>query len=92
MVACIRLTGIFCQARAAHSLLSITHSLKLLFLLSDDAQVIKKRDKELKETQAEAEMYRGKVIELLDELFAQKTEEQRAEDEQQEQQEPDMEL
>ena len=57
------------MVRAAHSLLSITHSMKLLLLLSDEAQIATQRDRALKETRAEAEETRKKVIELLNELF-----------------------
>ena len=57
------------MVRAAHSLLSITHSMKLLLLLSDEAQIATQRDRALKETRAEAEETKKKVIELLNELF-----------------------
>ncbi|KZT39090.1 hypothetical protein SISSUDRAFT_1061381 [Sistotremastrum suecicum HHB10207 ss-3] len=61
------------MVRAAHSLLSITHSLKLLFLLSDDAQIIQKRDKELKSTREESRQYKQKVVELLNELLSEQS-------------------
>ena len=58
------------MVRAAHSLLSITHSMKLLLLLSDEAQIATQRDRALKETRTEAEETKKKVIELLNELFS----------------------
>ncbi|KAJ3548219.1 hypothetical protein NMY22_g1342 [Coprinellus aureogranulatus] len=41
------------MVRAAHSLLSIVHSMKLLLLLSDEAQLTHRRDAELKAIQEE---------------------------------------
>lgn len=58
------------MVRAAHSLLSITHSMKLLLLLSDEAQIATQRDRALKETRTEAEETKKKVVELLNELFS----------------------
>ena len=43
--------------------------MKLLLLLSDEAQIATQRDRALKETRAEAEETKKKVIELLNELF-----------------------
>lgn len=57
------------QVRAANSLLSITHSMKLLLLLSDEAQIAHRRDAELKVVQTERDEARKKVAALLDELF-----------------------
>ncbi|KAF8628026.1 hypothetical protein AX15_004143 [Amanita polypyramis BW_CC] len=57
------------MVRAANSLLSITHSMKLLLLLSDEAQITHRRDTELKVVQAERDEAREKVTALLDELF-----------------------
>lgn len=57
------------QVKAANSLLSITHSLKLLLLLSDEAQIAHRRDVELKQVQQEKTEAQQKVAELLDELF-----------------------
>lgn len=57
------------QVRAANSLLSITHSLKLLLLLSDEAQIAHRRDAELKHVQQEKNEARQKVAELLDRLM-----------------------
>ncbi|OAX36518.1 hypothetical protein K503DRAFT_772445 [Rhizopogon vinicolor AM-OR11-026] len=54
------------MVRAANSLLSITHSLKLLLLLSDEAQIAHRRDAELKHIQQEKSEARQKVAELLD--------------------------
>lgn len=56
------------MVRAANSLLSITHSLKLLLLLSDEAQIAHRRDAELKHVQQEKNEARQKVAELLDGL------------------------
>lgn len=58
------------MVRAAHSLLSITHSMKLLLLLSDEAQIATQRDRALNETRTEAEETKKKVVELLNELFS----------------------
>jgi len=60
------------MVRAANSLLSITHSLKLLLLLSDEAQIAHRRDAELKHVQQEKSEARQKVAELLDELLTPK--------------------
>jgi len=57
------------MVRAANSLLSITHSLKLLLLLSDEAQIAHRRDAELKHVQQEKNEAREKVAELLDGLM-----------------------
>lgn len=57
------------MVRAANSLLSITHSLKLLLLLSDEAQIAHRRDAELKHVQQEKNEARQKVAELLDKLM-----------------------
>ncbi|KAF7370964.1 hypothetical protein MSAN_00730500 [Mycena sanguinolenta] len=57
------------MVRAANSLLSITHSMKLLLLLSDEAQIAHRRDAELKIVQEEKEDARAQVAALLDELI-----------------------
>ncbi|KAF8718579.1 hypothetical protein AX14_011759 [Amanita brunnescens Koide BX004] len=57
------------MVRAANSLLSITHSMKLLLLLSDEAQIAHRRDAELKVIQVERDDARKRVAALLDELF-----------------------
>ncbi|KAJ7643349.1 hypothetical protein DFH06DRAFT_931499, partial [Mycena polygramma] len=57
------------MVRAANSLLSITHSMKLLLLLSDEAQIAHRRDTELKTVQEEKEDARAQVAALLDELI-----------------------
>ena len=44
--------------------------MKLLLLLSDEAQTATQRDRALKETRAEAEETKKKVIALLNELFS----------------------
>ncbi|KAF8169762.1 hypothetical protein BJ912DRAFT_1066991 [Pholiota molesta] len=55
--------------RATNSLLSITHSMKLLLLLSDEAQIAHRRDAELKIVQEEREDAKEKVAALLDDLL-----------------------
>ena len=57
------------QIKASHSLLSITHSMKLLLLLSDESQIASRRDAELKAVQAEKEETMKKVAHLLDQLL-----------------------
>ncbi|TFK27766.1 hypothetical protein FA15DRAFT_585580 [Coprinopsis marcescibilis] len=57
------------MVRAAHSLLSIVHSMKLLLLLSDESQNAHKRDAELKQVQEDKEETKKKVAALLDELL-----------------------
>lgn len=57
------------MVRAANSLLSITHSMKLLLLLSDEAQMAHRRDAELKIVQEEKDDARQKVSKLLDEIL-----------------------
>ncbi|KAG8213241.1 surfeit locus protein 5 subunit 22 of mediator complex-domain-containing protein [Butyriboletus roseoflavus] len=57
------------MVKAANSLLSITHSLKLLLLLSDEAQIAHRRDVELKHVQQEKIEAQQKIAELLDELL-----------------------
>ena len=57
------------QIRAAHSLLSILHSMKLLLLLSDETQIANRRDAELQVIQKEKEETKKKVAALLDELL-----------------------
>lgn len=57
------------QIRAAHSLLSIIHSMKLLLLLSDETQIANRRDAELRQVQTEKQDTKKKVAALLDELL-----------------------
>jgi mediator of RNA polymerase II transcription subunit 22 len=57
------------QIRAANSLLSITHSMKLLLLLSDEAQIAHRRDEELSILQKEKDDTKRQVIKILDELL-----------------------
>ncbi|CAK5267364.1 unnamed protein product [Mycena citricolor] len=57
------------MVRAANSLLSITHSMKLLLLLSDEAQIAHRRDAELKTIHEEKTQARKQVAILLDELI-----------------------
>ncbi|KZT57675.1 hypothetical protein CALCODRAFT_483001 [Calocera cornea HHB12733] len=58
------------MVRAAHSLLSIVHSLKLMILLSDEGQVVERRQKELtqivKETEAAKERAAEEWRKLVD--------------------------
>ncbi|KAK0469600.1 uncharacterized protein EV420DRAFT_1634020 [Desarmillaria tabescens] len=58
------------MVRAANSLLSITHSMKLLLLLSDESRISQRRDAELKAVRKEKSEARQKVAALLDELLA----------------------
>lgn len=57
------------QVRAANSLLSITHSIKLLLLLSDEVQVAHRKETELGVVQEETKEIKTKVAALLDELI-----------------------
>jgi mediator of RNA polymerase II transcription subunit 22 len=57
------------QIRAANSLLSIVHSMKLQLLLSDEAQIVERRDAELATTLQEKEESKAKVAELLSRLL-----------------------
>ncbi|KAG6821324.1 hypothetical protein H0H93_000185 [Arthromyces matolae] len=57
------------MVRAANSLLSITHSMKLLLLLSDEAQLAHRRDAELKIVQEEKNEARQNVAKLLDDIL-----------------------
>lgn len=58
------------QVRAAHSLLSITHSMKLLLLLSDEAHIASQRDRALEEATKDAEDYKARAAKLLDEFLS----------------------
>ena len=49
--------------------MSTIHSMKLLLLLSDEAQIAKRRDAELRSVQAEKTDAQTKVAALLDELL-----------------------
>ncbi|KZT19130.1 hypothetical protein NEOLEDRAFT_1102624 [Neolentinus lepideus HHB14362 ss-1] len=57
------------QVRAANSLLSIIHSMKLLLLLSDEAQIANLRNKELNTIQEDKEEAKKKVAEILNDLL-----------------------
>ncbi|KIJ52610.1 hypothetical protein M422DRAFT_65041 [Sphaerobolus stellatus SS14] len=57
------------MVRAASSLMSITHSLKLMLLLSDESQVAHRHNDEIRSASQEAEKYRKEVAQLLDELL-----------------------
>ncbi|CDO71177.1 hypothetical protein BN946_scf184845.g47 [Trametes cinnabarina] len=59
--------------RAAHSLMSTIHSMKLLLLLSDETQIAKRRDAELRVVQAEKSEAQTNVAALLDELLSSRT-------------------
>ena len=49
--------------------MSTIHSMKLLLLLSDEAQIVKRRDAELRSVQAEKTDAQRRVAALLDELL-----------------------
>ncbi|CCM03089.1 uncharacterized protein FIBRA_05209 [Fibroporia radiculosa] len=55
--------------RAAHSLLSIIHSMKLLLLLSDESQIANRRDMEMRHVQTEKEDLQQRVSALLNDLL-----------------------
>ncbi|EIN09838.1 hypothetical protein PUNSTDRAFT_52022 [Punctularia strigosozonata HHB-11173 SS5] len=57
------------MVRAANSLLSTVHSMKLLLLISDEAQIANKRDAELRSVRAESDAARKEAAQLLDELL-----------------------
>ncbi len=57
------------QIRAANSLMSTIHSMKLLLLLSDESQIARRRDAELRSLQTEKKTAQKKVAALLDELL-----------------------
>ncbi|TBU42302.1 hypothetical protein BD309DRAFT_866648 [Dichomitus squalens] len=61
--------------RAANSLMSTIHSMKLLLLLSDEAQIAKRRNPELRSVQADKTDAQRKVAALLDELLLSRTRE-----------------
>ena len=52
-------------------MLSIIHSMKLLLLLSDEAQIVSRRDAELTSTTQEKEELKKKVTEMLNDLLRQ---------------------
>lgn len=62
-------TNYFPQVRAATSLLSITHSLKLLLLLSDEEQIASKRDDAAAEFKQTTERERASAAKALDSLL-----------------------
>ncbi|KAJ8521324.1 hypothetical protein ONZ45_g1970 [Pleurotus djamor] len=57
------------MVRAANSLLAVTHSMKLLLLLSDEVQIAHRRDTELKDLREESDGAKRQVATILDELF-----------------------
>lgn len=63
------------MVRAAHSLLSVTHSMKLLLLLSDESQLALQRNYALDEARAEAKEAKARAIGLLNELLGNSREE-----------------
>lgn len=69
----INMICVLLQIRAASSLMSITHSLKLLLLLSDEAQIVHQHNKELRTARGEAEESREAVARLLDELLCRRS-------------------
>ena len=66
------------MVRAAQSLLSITHSMKLLLLLSDESQLAQQRNKALEEAREEASEAKGRALTLLNELLGNTREELRS--------------
>ena len=71
-----RLTGATCyQVRAATSLLSITHSLKLLLLLSDEKEIIRRRDEAAERIEHETTEAQERVLVALDKLLGRTKEE-----------------
>ncbi|KAF8591115.1 hypothetical protein K439DRAFT_1402766 [Ramaria rubella] len=67
------------MVRAASSLMSITHSLKLLLLLSDEAQIVRQHNEELRTATAEGDRCRQEVARLLDELLLSRSSENQME-------------
>jgi len=59
----------FYQVRAATSLLSITHSLKLLLLLSDEREIIRRRDEAAERMEHETTEAQQRVLVALDKLL-----------------------
>ncbi|KZW02796.1 hypothetical protein EXIGLDRAFT_601213 [Exidia glandulosa HHB12029] len=57
------------MVRAANSLLSLTHSLKLLLLLADESQIVRQRTAELSRVRTEVDAQRAKATELCDGLL-----------------------
>ncbi|KAF9818553.1 hypothetical protein IEO21_02658 [Rhodonia placenta] len=57
------------QIRAAHSLLSVIHSMKLLLLLSDESQIANRRDAEMRVVQSDKENLQKQVASMLDDLL-----------------------
>jgi mediator of RNA polymerase II transcription subunit 22 len=57
------------QVRAATSLLSITHSLKLLLLLSDEKEIVRRRDEAAERIQHETTEAQQRVLVALDKLL-----------------------
>ena len=55
--------------RAATSLLSITHSLKLLLLLSDENDIVRRRDEAAERIQDETTEAQQRVLVALDKLL-----------------------
>lgn len=50
--------------------MSITHSLKLMLLLSDEAQVVHQHNEEIRAASAQTSQYKEQVIGLLDDLLS----------------------
>jgi mediator of RNA polymerase II transcription subunit 22 len=57
------------KVRATNSLLSIIHSMKLLLLLSDQSQIVKRRDAELLDTEKDKNELKKQVTEVLNDLL-----------------------
>ncbi|EPT01402.1 hypothetical protein FOMPIDRAFT_1120565 [Fomitopsis schrenkii] len=63
----LRLSG--SQIRATHTLTSIIHSMKLLLLLSDESQIANRRDAEMRDVQADKDIFKKQVAQKLDEIL-----------------------
>ncbi|EJD49644.1 hypothetical protein AURDEDRAFT_59336 [Auricularia subglabra TFB-10046 SS5] len=57
------------MVRAANSLLSLTHTLKLMLLLADEQQIVKQRTEERAQVREEADGYKTRAAELADGLL-----------------------
>ena len=66
------------QVRAATSLLSITHSLKLLLLLSDEKEIVRRRDEAAERIEHETTEAQQRVLVAMDKLLGRTREAQNA--------------
>jgi len=58
---------------AASSLLSLTHSLKLMLLLSDEREIAQTREEELRKLRSDIDNAKGQAVDLWKGLNSQKT-------------------